>query len=51
MLRRAALPLVILAISISTFAIVNARDQRGCGPRAVEKEKWRNLLLTKANRR
>jgi hypothetical protein len=23
----------------------------GCGPRAVEKEKWRNLLLTKANRR
>ena len=23
----------------------------GSGPRAVEKEKWRNLLLTKANRR
>jgi hypothetical protein len=28
MLRRAALPLVILAVSISAFAIVNARDQR-----------------------
>jgi hypothetical protein len=23
----------------------------GCGPGSVEKEKWRNLLLTKANRR
>jgi hypothetical protein len=28
-----------------------AHCQHGCGPRAVEKEKWRNLLLTKAHRR
>jgi ketosteroid isomerase-like protein len=28
-----------------------SRLAQGCGPGSVEKEKWRNLLLTQANRR